>query len=340
MDALVAAEETLGLSLKEKQKEAVLAVLDGKDVFCALPTGYGKSIIYRILPTAFDYLLGREPGHSIVVCISPLNSLMIDQERNFKSKGIAVECIGEIQKDQGVIKRVISGNVPLVLITPESITTNPLFRGMLLSQKFKEGMVTLVVDEAHCIKTWGDNFRRSFSDLGQLRSSLPKIPVLAVTATATHGTYDVVTKRLAMEDVVIIGLSPCRDNIFLSVKCVTLADFVENIAESVRLNNVNHPKTLVFCRTYTDCNLVYDMFEEKLGSCITFPPGYPNSRKYRIIDLYTQANVDQVKKEILSEFIKENSLIRVITATTAFGMGIDCPDIANVYHWGSPHSME
>ena len=78
---------------------------------------------------------------------------MIDQERNFKSKGIAVECIGDIQKDQGVIKRVISGNVPLILITPESITTNPLFRGMLLSQKFKEGMVALV-DEAHCIKTW------------------------------------------------------------------------------------------------------------------------------------------------------------------------------------------
>ena len=90
----------------------------------------------------------------------------------------------------------------------------------------------------------------SFSDLGQLRSTLPKIPVLAVTATATHRTYDVVTKQLAMENVVIIGMSPCRDNTFLSVKSIALADFVEIVAESVRQNNLNHPKTSVFCRTY------------------------------------------------------------------------------------------
>ena len=104
----------------------------------------------------------------------------------------------------------------------------------------------------------GDNFRMSFSDLGQLRSTLPKIPVLAVTATATHCTYDVVTKQLAMENVVIIGMSPCQDNIFLSVKSITLADFVEIVAESVRQNNLNHPKTLIFCQTYIDCNIVYD----------------------------------------------------------------------------------
>ena len=89
-----------------------------------------------------------------MVCVSPLNSLMMDQQWSFRSKGIEVECIGEIQQDKDVIKKAISGNVPLILITPESITINPLYRGMLLSPKFKDKMVTLAIDEAHCIKTW------------------------------------------------------------------------------------------------------------------------------------------------------------------------------------------
>ena len=143
-----------------------------------------------------------------------------------------------------------------------------------------------------------------------------------------------------MENVVIIGLSPCRDNIFLSVQSITLGEFAGVIAESVRRNYLNHPKTVVFCRTYEDCNVVYDMLEEKLGSCITYPPGYPNKHKYRILDLYTRASLDRVKEEVLSEFIKETSHIRIIIATTAFGMGIDCPDITYIYHWGSPHSIE
>ena len=79
---------------------------------------------------------------------------MMDQQWSFRSKGIEVECIGKIQQDKDAIKKVISGKVPLILITPESITINTLYRGMLLSQKFKDRMVTLAIDEAHCIKTW------------------------------------------------------------------------------------------------------------------------------------------------------------------------------------------
>ena len=79
---------------------------------------------------------------------------MMDQQWSFKAKGIEVECIGEAQGDRDIIKKIISGNVPLILITPESITLNPLYRDMLLSQRFKNRMVTLAIDEAHCIKTW------------------------------------------------------------------------------------------------------------------------------------------------------------------------------------------
>ena len=89
-----------------------------------------------------------------MVCVSSLNSLMMDQQWSFRSKRIEVECIGEIQQDKDVMQKVISGNVPLILITPGSITINPLYQGTLLSPKFKDNMVTLAIDEAHCIKTW------------------------------------------------------------------------------------------------------------------------------------------------------------------------------------------
>ena len=83
-----------------------------------------KMYVYIILSILF--LEVREHGESIVVCVSPLNSLMMDQQLSFRSKGIEVECFGEIQQDKDVIKKVISGNLPLILITPESITINPL----------------------------------------------------------------------------------------------------------------------------------------------------------------------------------------------------------------------
>ena len=79
---------------------------------------------------------------------------MLDQRSNFTSKGIYVEYVGEIQHDQDVIKKIVSGNVPLILISPENITRNPLYRGMLHNKVFKDNMVVLAIDEAHCVKTW------------------------------------------------------------------------------------------------------------------------------------------------------------------------------------------
>lgn len=91
---------------------------------------------------------GHERGYSIVVCICPLNSLMTDQRQKFLSMGVSVE---ESYHDPEVIKRIVGGSVPLVFISPENIINNP---DMLQSRIYKERMVTLAVDEAHCIKTW------------------------------------------------------------------------------------------------------------------------------------------------------------------------------------------
>ena len=91
---------------------------------------------------------------SIVVCASPLTSLMIDQKDKFIPRGISAEFVGEAQTDHSAISRVLKGNCQLVFITPESIICNPLYRNMLLSPVYKDRLVAFVVDEAHCVKSW------------------------------------------------------------------------------------------------------------------------------------------------------------------------------------------
>ena len=122
---------------------------------------------------------------------------MIDQQQRFAPSVLNAEYVGEAQTDTTVKERVVKGEVQLVFITPENLITNKTFREMLLSPPYQKSLVALVVDEAHCVKTWGDEFRKAFSQIGDLRSLLPSsVNVLALTATATIDTFHAVTKRL------------------------------------------------------------------------------------------------------------------------------------------------
>ena len=91
---------------------------------------------------------------STVVCISPLLSIMMDQQEKFSAKGVSTEFIGEIQEDQMVIDNVLKGRIQLVYISPEALLYNEKYRRMLLTEQYKRNIVALAVDEAHCIKTW------------------------------------------------------------------------------------------------------------------------------------------------------------------------------------------
>ena len=104
---------------------------------------------------------------SIVVCVSPLTSLMMDQQHKFSPMGLCTEYVCDSQ-DRTVKARVIKGEVQLVFISPESLISNKAYRRMLLSDIYQQHLVALVVDEAHCIKTWGDEFRTAFSEIGNL----------------------------------------------------------------------------------------------------------------------------------------------------------------------------
>ena len=134
-------------SLKTKQKEAISSFLKGRDVFVCLPTGYGKSLCFVLLPLVCmcDYLRGQKNG-SIVICVSPLTSLMMEQKAKYTHYGLSVEFVGELQYDLQSIQNVKEGKVQLLYISPESILRNPQWREMLLSDTYQANLVAVVVD--------------------------------------------------------------------------------------------------------------------------------------------------------------------------------------------------
>ena len=152
--------------LKLKQVESIQSFASGKDTFVALPTGYGKSVIFAILPLLFDLMRGNLIFYdngchyisgisgSIAVIITPLISLMLDQKEKFLQKGLRVDFVGQAQHNEQALEAVINGQIQLVYISPESLLENKRYRNMLSSKVYQEKMVALVVDEAHCVKFW------------------------------------------------------------------------------------------------------------------------------------------------------------------------------------------
>ena len=140
--------------LKKEQKDLVIKFMSGNDVFVALPTGFGKSACYGILPKPFNSLKGT--SNSIVVVISPLSALMHDQVSSFKSKGIKSKSAFVNSEAESIPYHndILEGKFQLVFISPESLLLNRKWRDMLLTSVYKLNLVAIVVDEAHCVIMW------------------------------------------------------------------------------------------------------------------------------------------------------------------------------------------
>ena len=268
---------------------------------------------------------------------------MIDQQTKYSHLGLITEFIGEAQPDKGVKEKVINGEVQLVYITPESMIETSRYRDMLLSPPYQEKLVALVIDEAHCVKTWGDQFRTTFAKIGNLRSLIPKeVNILALTATATTETYYVVTQRLAMSDTSLVALAPNRDNITYEIlpKVNDVDQLITSLGTELVTKRVLFPRTVVYVRSYSDCSGIYMQLKRYMGSAFTEPEGSPNVTGFRLIDMFSRVMTNEKKDEVLQSFSKTDSVLRLVVATTAFGMGIDCPNIRRIIHWGLPSTLE
>ena len=150
-EAVGVAVAALGYAeLRPQQRAAVEHFLDGKDVFVCLPTGSGKSLCYCLLPKAFDVL--RRYSQSVVVVVSPLIALMKDQVRAMRQRRVAAVYTGEM--DDEAETNVGLGKYQLVFMSPEALLADDRWCDMLMSPFYKENLMGLVVDEAHCVKKW------------------------------------------------------------------------------------------------------------------------------------------------------------------------------------------
>ena len=188
----------------------------------------------------------------------------------------------------------------------------------------------------------GDDFRMTYSQIGDLRSILPeRVHILALTATLTTTVFKAVKERLSLNDPAIIGISPDRANVKYHMEPKeTIATLCGLLIEKLLAIRTKFPKTLVFFRTVKECAAMYKHIRRALGQDFTEPPGYPDYHQFRLVDMYTRPTSESMKKKILNSFQTADSKLRILSATTAFSMGIDCPDITYVIHCGAPSTIE
>ena len=137
-------------TLKKEQKDAILSFVAGRDIFVALPTGYGKTICYCCLPMVYDQLKGRTG--SIAVIISPLIALMNDQVHKLTTASeLSCARIGQSSDDD---RKIMDGKYQLVYVSPEALLSKWKWRKMLLTDVYQRNLVAIIIDEAHCVRNW------------------------------------------------------------------------------------------------------------------------------------------------------------------------------------------
>ncbi len=191
---------------REMQEDIINAVLEENDSLALLPTGGGKSICYQVPALAKE---------GICIVVSPLIALMKDQVAHLQSKGIKAVAIysGMSQREIDVaLDNCVHGHYKLLYVSPERLTTEIM---QVRAQKMNVNL--LAVDEAHCISQWGYDFRPPYLRIAEFRKLIPKVPVLALTATATPGVIEDICTRLEFHNGKIFTKSFQRKNLSYSV---------------------------------------------------------------------------------------------------------------------------
>ena len=358
--AVAEAAEQLGYKkLKEELEMVMSAFVKGNDVFACLPTGFGKSLCYYCLPAIFDAINHCTMPWSIVIVISPLYALMQDQVEVLKKKGLSAVCV--LGHEHSIERaKIVSGDYRIIFTTPEVLLARKDWRDVFQSPSLAERLVGIIIDEAHCVKTWyvskntklfynachfcyrGSDFRKEFGKLGDLRGYFSRsVNFMALTATASLETRKKVMRTLGMKKPVTIVRSPEKPNILYDLfeKEEEVGVQLCYLIDEIREQRTHTDKTIVFCRTYKDCAELYLTFKRELKKEITEPIGYPNVSPFRLVDMFHACNSSSTKSAILKSFLTDSRL-RILVATVAFGMGIDCPNVRRIIHWGPPSNTE
>jgi ATP-dependent DNA helicase RecQ len=293
-------------SFKPLQEDIITSILEGNDTLALLPTGGGKSLCYQLPALLME-------GTALV--ISPLIALMEDQVKSLEDRGIKAMYFESHPKSLPLSQQIdncIYGNYKVVYTSPERLT-NDLF----LQQISQAPLSLIAVDEAHCISEWGHDFRPAYRKINKIRSIFPSLPVLALTASATPKVVQDIQSELEFKESKVFRQSFKRPN--LAYKIWKTEDKYNTAAQIVR-----HQKgsSIIYCNTRRQTEQLAYFFNQSGLSSDFFHGGL---------------SADDKKKK-LSDW--QNGSIQHITATTAFGMGIDKADVRTLVHMQLPESIE
>lgn len=288
------------------QKEIIDNILAGRDTLALLPTGGGKSLCYQIPALASE-------GFCLVV--SPLIALMQDQVAKLKSLGILADCIhaGLHYNDvKRILGNMLHGPYKLLYVSPERLQTD-LFLEFL--PEFNISFIA--IDEAHCVSQWGHDFRPDYLKIASLRKVFSEVPILALTASATPEVRDDITRQLALRQSTLFLQSFERTNIFYDVRYTENKnrDVIDAIKESTGSN-------IIYCRSRRQTEMLTKYLQQQ-----------------DIPATFYHAGMKKDKREAAQSAWMNNE-VRTMIATTAFGMGIDKPDVRYVMHYDAPGHLE
>jgi ATP-dependent DNA helicase RecQ len=293
------------------QREIIADVLAARDTLCVMPTGAGKSLCFQ-LPAVV------RGGLSIV--ISPLISLMADQARQLKQLGIPALVLNSTQSPQeqrAMVGQLVKGFEGLLYVAPERFASAAF---QSLAKRLRPRL--FVVDEAHCISSWGHDFRPDYMRLAEARRQMGNPVCFAVTATATPQVRQDIVERLQLHEPRIHVTGFDRPN--LNYTCQDLADEARKDAALVEFVRRHAGSGIIYCSTRKKTESVTALLEER------FPE--------RVIVQYHGGMDLPDRHHSQTLFMKANEAVAV--ATNAFGMGINKPDIRYVVHYNLPGSVE
>jgi ATP-dependent DNA helicase RecQ len=289
------------------QREAMEAILQGRDSLVVLPTGGGKSLCFQA-PA-----LVRQ---GLALVVSPLISLMKDQVDTLTGNGVAAACFNSaLPADErgSVLRGLREGRYRLLYMSPERLANESF-----VSQLSRADVSFIAVDEAHCISQWGHDFRPEYRQLARLRSTFPSVSLHAYTATATSRVRRDIASQLALREPVELVGSFDRPNLVYRV--LARAQLKRQLLDI--LGRHKGAAGIVYCSSRREVEALAAWLSETGVRARPYHAGLTDDERARNQDAFLDEHAD------------------VVVATVAFGMGIDRSDVRFVVHAGAPQSLE
>ncbi|MBO5962268.1 MAG: RecQ family ATP-dependent DNA helicase [Alistipes sp.] len=293
-------------SFRPMQKEAMEAVLAGRDTLVLMPTGGGKSIIYQ-LPTLVD--------DGLCIVVTPLIALMKDQVDRLRRMGISAVAVHSGLSSRQIdiaLDNCIYGDTKFLYVAPERLSSE-----MFRLRVDRMNVSLLAVDEAHCISQWGYDFRPAYLKIKELRRLIPDTPILALTASATPQVAKDIMEQLEFAEPNILQTSFLRPNLSYSVR-----ETDDKEGQLLRIINNVPGCGIVYVRMRSTAERVANFLIEQGYSASFYHGGLPNAERAMRQDEWVSGQT------------------RIMVATNAFGMGINKRDVRFVVHYTMSDSLE